>query len=208
MDDTTELQRRAVTGDPLAQFDLNLRQHGTMNVTSEQLAVLKLRPAERRVKPQLARDMRLVDTALVEKFRNLVSGKLRWPLYLYGPSGVGKTRAVLCLADFADSASYHTAEELADVAMGQDARAEWERITSKELAIVDEIGERQKVGDLAYTTLKRFADIREESHNGVAIFSSNCTPGELHKLFDDRIASRLLCGTVFHLTGKDRRFAQ
>ena len=39
----------------------------------------------------------------------------------------------------------------------------------------------------------------------VLILASNLTPSEIASMFDDRIASRLTCGTVFRLAGRDRR---
>lgn len=65
--------------------------------------------------------------------------------------------------------------------------------------------ERERVGDLQYTTLKGAIDYREYHCNRVGIYISNLTPDHLAELYDDRIASRLTSGTVFELNGADRR---
>jgi chromosomal replication initiation ATPase DnaA len=37
------------------------------------------------------------------------------------------------------------------------------------------------------------------------VYISNATPDEIARLFDDRIASRLVAGTAFEVAGPDRR---
>lgn len=147
-----------------------------------------------------------VDPKLVDVFRGLISGQKPWPLFLHGGVGAGKTLAALSLADFSATACYSTLDGLCGDIMQDDWHpAEWERIGKKDLAILDEIGERSKVGDLAYTTLKRHLDEREQASGRIGIYISNCTSDQLCGLFDKRIVSRLLAGTVFHLDGDDRR---
>lgn len=152
--------------------------------------------------------MKAVAPKLRAAFQRLAEGNGRWPLFLFGPAGSGKTSAALALCDIADSAAYYSAEELADFVMAfgpAEAMAEWGRIGSKSLAVLDEIGARQKVGDLAYSVVKRFADSRREQMP--AIYISNVHPSLIADLFDDRVASRLLCGTILELTDNDRRRA-
>jgi len=149
--------------------------------------------------------MRRVDAELLTLFRLLVSGKQPWPLYLYGASGVGKTAAALCLCDFAATAVYKKADELCDLAKADDAAIQWKAIAKKDLAVLDELGERENVTDFHYTTVKRFLDLREERAGRVGIYVSNATPREIQTLYDDRVASRVLCGAWYQLKGKDRR---
>ena len=73
------------------------------------------------------------------------------------------------------------------------------------LVVLDEVGARQKVGDLQYSTIKNFADVRELDHGRVAIYISNLAPEAIGRVYDDRIASRMLCGRWFSLGGTDRR---
>jgi hypothetical protein len=56
--------------------------------------------------------------------------------------------------------------------------------------------------------VKNFADARAINARGVAVYVSNVAPNELASMYDDRICSRLLCGTWFELKGPDRRLAK
>lgn len=168
---------------------------------------LKAKP-EIRLLAKLHRSMGMVDAGLVEVFRQLATGQAVWPLYLHGLVGVGKTRAALCLADFADSASYWAIDQLCDFVMSNpagDGQVEWGYLAKKALVILDEIGQREKVGDLYASTLQKFLDTREHHADAIAIYISNVPPDQLGQLFDDRLVSRLLAGTVHHLEGDDRR---
>lgn len=201
----TDLRTRAAEGDVEAQWELNLQAATAIEITPTCRA-LPMRKIERRILPGIERRMDMVDPALLDVLRRLATGKERWPLFLSGPSGSGKTATALALCDFAESATYTTAEDLADRIMAGDGDAAWELIAERDLAVLDEIGERQQVGDLAYRAVKKFADIRSTEAGSVAVYISNCQPSEIQSLFDDRVASRLLCGTSFELTGDDRRF--
>ncbi len=122
----------------------------------------------------------------------------------------GKTLASLALADFTKTAVYWPIENLCEHVLRGDAldvAASWRAIAGDDLAILDEIGERDQVGDLYLTTLKRFLDTRAMHQQSIAVYISNLAPADLPELFDDRIVSRLLAGTVFELAGDDRRFA-
>ncbi len=166
-----------------------------------------------RLLTNVRRSMAQVDQALVSTFRKLAGGAQPWPLFLFGPTGAGKTLAALSLCDHARTASYHTAEGLCDTTIELKYRPDelrdlWETIATKDLVVLDEIGIRGQASDFAYTTLKRLADAREMHAGRVAIYISNLPPREVATLYDDRICSRLLCGTRFELKGRDRRFPQ
>lgn len=150
----------------------------------------------------MVRELDLVDPALRAVFRRLVTGEAPWPLYLFGDVGSGKTAAVLCLCDHTPDSYYRTVKKLADdtMAKGDDMI----EVGKKALAALDEIGAREKAGDLVYGVVKDFADRRENKHH-VAVYVSNLDVEHLARLFDDRIADRLTCGTVFRLDGKSRR---
>jgi len=166
------------------------------------------RKPEARLLTQLSRTMQMVKPELVQIFRDLVSSQIEWPLFLHGSIGAGKTRAALCLCDFADTASYWSIDRVASIEIGHDDETKnqmWRDVGRKDLVVLDEIGQREKIGDLHSTTLQRFMDDRENNNHSVAVYISNVPPGELENLYDDRIVSRLLAGTVFHLDGDDRR---
>jgi DNA replication protein DnaC len=140
---------------------------------------------------------------LREKLRQLFGGVSPWPLYLFGDPGRGKTRAGLCCCDVAWSAMYATVEEICDWTMPTNANpAALRCLDENDLAIVDELGTRMKAGDLEYMAIKRIADARD---GRPTIWISNLTPEKLEVQYDYRMASRLLCGTIFELTGPDRR---
>lgn len=194
----------------VGQFNKLLAQHeDPADMAQDRLALLHLRnDSERRILPILNRTMKAVDNDLVEVFRKLVSGQIEWPLFVHGEVGSGKTRAALCLCDFADSAAYWSIDRLASIEIGSDDELKyqtWRDVERKALVVVDEIGQREKVGDLHSSTLQRFMDNRENQSHAIAVYISNVPPEELSGIYDDRIVSRLLAGTVFHLDGDDRR---
>ena len=169
----------------------------------------------------LLREMAQVEASLRDVFKRLVKGESRWPLFLHGGVGTGKTRAALALCDvvqeseqptfsadtgvrYDHSPAYFTFEEICTAVM-QDDVPKWRAVEHAILLAIDELGARANVGDLQRTTLQRILDEREERRNRVAVYISNLTPNQLAQLYDDRIMSRLTCGTVFKLVGADRR---
>ncbi len=155
--------------------------------------------------PSINRNLASVDAGLLAMLRKLVAGQAEWPLYLYGAPGRGKTSAALALADVVETASYATCEGLADATMADEAGTLWARIQTKHLAILDELGARERVTDLGYSVVKRFCDLREQFAGRVAIYIGNVQPEAIPRIYDDRIASRVLCGICYHLDGGDRR---
>lgn len=165
-------------------------------------------PENRRLLPMLDRSLTYADAALVALLNGLAIGNKPWPLLLHGRPGRGKTCGVLALCDIVETACYWTAERLGTFIMGHNSaevEGEYDRIGSKHLAVLDELGERERTGDLGYQAVKQFADVREQRAGRVAIYISNVPPHELADVYDDRLASRILCGTIHELTGDDRR---
>jgi len=175
-----ELAAQAAAGDVEAQFDLLLRRvsgNGTETAPPPGMAKLALRPqAERRILRKAFRSMCRVDQTLVATFRKLAAGKAPWPLYLHGPVGTGKTMAALALCDFADSAAYYTVDGLCSLIVAGSPEAvaeEWSQMEGKALVVLDEIGEREKVGDLHYSAVKQMLDTRDLHAERIAIYISN-----------------------------------
>lgn len=154
-----------------------------------------------RLRPRQRREWSQVDAGLRDKITALVKGSKPWPLLLHGTAGTGKTSAALCLCDVAATACYLDVDLLCDKIMGGEDDL-WEWIEGKSLAVLDELGAREKVGDLHYQAVKRFADARDGLPT---IYVSNLAPAELRAVYDDRIYSRLTCGTWHELNGTDRR---
>lgn len=164
-----------------------------------------------RLIPKVDRQMHLVDSRMRDVFQSLVNGEAPWPLLIHGPAGSGKTLAALSLCDICETSFYIAAEGLADQTMKstpEELDAFWRRIASKDLAVLDELGCRQVVKDLHYISAKRFADVRDQEANSVAIYISNLSPQQLYDAYDDRFGSRIACGTVFHLDNEDRRYSR
>lgn len=151
--------------------------------------------------------MALVKEGLRDVLRDLAAGKEEWPLFLHGAAGIGKSMAALALADFVAFSWYSTHEQLCDELMAANRNSlayDWDSVGWADLAIMDEIGAREKVNDLHYTSLLGFWE-RRERRNQRTIYISNCSPEEIKKIFDDRIYSRLMFGTVIELEDIDRR---
>ena len=221
--DRTELAKRANAGDLTAAFDLNL-QHAPDAATTQGLRPLPMVPVRQRIKPEIERTMKAVDPKLVAVFRKLAIGEARWPLYLWGPSGTGKTRAALALCDFVRWADYYTIDSVIEVLKGErnETQCQFElqaddcgfqheshvrrSCGNLDLAVFDELG-AQSANEFHYRAVRWLADRRDERPGREAIYTSNCSPEELQAVYDDRICSRVLCGTVFELVGDDRRFA-
>jgi len=142
---------------------------------------------------------------LRRKIKGLVTGMLPWPLFLYGLAGRGKTCAALTLADRVPGAVFKTVEDLVQLVLrGNEGYGLWQALKESPLVVIDELGLRSQQGDLEYVAVKRVADLREFRP---AVWISNQTPQALIQVYDERIYSRICCGTCVELKGKDRRFA-
>ena len=139
----------------------------------------------------------------------------RWPLFLHGGTGSGKTCIGLCLLDLYGGWYVELADLLSLITSVREGRYWFECINGSKayeqelwnwwgrcsLTVLDELGVRERASDFAYEAVKRCLDRRE---NKPAVFISNLGPKKLAALYDDRIASRLCCGEVIEITG-DRR---
>jgi len=163
--------------------------------------------ATRRLLPEIKRSMSLVDSQLRDVLRDLANGVRPWPLLLTGAAGGGKTFAALSLCDFVQTAGFWTLETACDaiLARGDEKARLIREARVKNLLVLDEIGIRDRTGDLERTTLKRILDLREQLQGRRTVVISNRTPSELAAVYDDPIVSRLACGTRFTLDGADRR---
>jgi DNA replication protein DnaC len=85
-----------------------------------------------------------------------------------------------------------------------DERSRWWFIRDADVAVIDELGTRSRDSDVEYSAVKGAADAREHKPT---IWISNHPPQQMRELYDDRIFSRICCGTWYELTGPDRRMA-
>ena len=172
------------------------------------LRPLAMIPRNVRLLPEVPRQWSAVEKPLVDALRPAVTGSAPWPVLLGGAPGSGKTCAGLALCDIARTAFYLTVEELCGIVMDRgriDQAQLWERIATKDLVVLDELGCRSNVGDLEYSAVKRLLDIRETLHACCLVAISNVEPDHLVKLYDRRIHSRLTCGLVYRMQAGDRR---
>jgi DNA replication protein DnaC len=167
--------------------------------------------------PDVRRTLAEVNPDLRAPLRQCVCGELPWPLFLFGAAGVGKTCAGLCLLDHAGGGYWKLAvlcQYLIDVGKGliawqREGRSGtvsrpgvWKAIAAVPLLVLDEIGSRERVSDHHYETLQEVLDRRR----GKPLVSiSNLTLEGVARLYDDRIVSRLACGTVVNVVDRDRR---
>ena len=177
------------------------------------------RRPDRRAIPGLDREMTMVESGLQNLFKELVRGIQRWPLYLYGGPGRGKTCAALALCDYCAESVYMTVQDLMKRELAPDKSLPWHNerrnyfVAYAELpgvAVLDELGEQPATGThwterLQSELVKAFADWRITTASSVAIYVSNLSPDDFREHYDGRIASRVLCGTWYELTGADRR---
>ncbi len=155
--------------------------------------------------PRVVREPARVPRRLQQALQGLLGGRLPWPAYVFGPAGVGKTCAALLVHDTVPEAFWADAELLAEHAYEQ-ASWPWRFASRANLVIVDEVGCRSRSSEREYLGVKRMAD---QCHRlGVPVlWVSNLTPEQLRQHFDDRVFSRLCCGTVIPVEGEDQRFS-
>ena len=156
--------------------------------------------------PRFPREMALVNPELRDVFCRLARGDVRWPLFIYGPQGTGKTTAALTLCDWTACRRFTTAKDVSDVVFNAEHWI-WRDVREADcLWVLDELGAREKAAsDPHYDAIKQFVDGRELYGGRVAIYISNLDPKRLAGIYDDRLIDRITCGQVFELTGQSRR---
>lgn len=148
-----------------------------------------------------------VQRGFVDVCKRLTAGLAPWPLFVHGDVGTGKTRAGLCLCDIVPGALYWPTDLVSAVAFKPDDFV-WEAARNASLIVVDELATANHCNDYEYNGLKRLLDIRDRGDGRVGVYISNLPPDRLRQYFDDRIASRLLCGTIYEFGGNDQRMVR
>lgn len=143
-----------------------------------------------------------VDAALWHTFDQLVQGVLPWPLLIVGPVGVGKTLGALCLMDRVNGRRlYRTVNKLLNEVVNTTVGDPFGYMTIAHIAILDELG----VSDPSPFERRTVGQAIDSRIGKPSIYISNKPVARLSELYDDRIASRLASGTIYHMTGDDRR---
>jgi DNA replication protein DnaC len=143
-----------------------------------------------------------------------------WPLYLWGSTGIGKTcAAAVAYSLWRPSAWWMSLTELCDTLKGFNAQSFqlittptgkielsltgfWERMRKMGLVVIDEIGTRD-ASPQRYDALLRLLETRQGQP---LILTGNLNPrGEIPKVYDERVQSRIYAGVALEVTGPDRR---
>jgi predicted ATPase len=142
-------------------------------------------------------------------------------LDLVGPEPVGGKRPDV-IRDWA--AGFVEVRHLPRICIGADQlRFQWSRdglsgdvtresldraLATAPLFVFDELGVAREASDFRLDLLLDVLGSRCDDPVKPFVVTSNRSPEEIEqKVYDGRVASRVLCGTVFNLNGPDRRFA-
>lgn len=162
--------------------------------------------------PHLPREFQAVDPTLRRLLIALGGGHARWPLFLWGLPGRGKTCACLALADIVVDSCYTTAKMAAKRMLDRNSYYH-HRVKDAALLIVDEVGKDASPAWLKVegSAIKELADVREHKPT---IWISNYQPAEVAERYGDLVGgesplvSRIACGEWYELAGPDRRMEQ
>lgn len=144
----------------------------------------------------------------------------KWPVYLYSESGRGKSYSMAWAYRYAvrsgNTVEWHDVSQLVrtinrcrcsdsgSVRYGGHEVYEgslFDRIKSARLCCFDDLGIRGPT-DAMYDVLYELVSCRRGKPT---IYTSNLKPDALRKIYDSRIASRVLEGTWMEMTGDDQR---
>jgi DNA replication protein DnaC len=138
----------------------------------------------------------------------------RWPIFIHGGTGCGKTSLAALLNHSASSPLWRRADEfLLTLATGRiDAtyRAEFEKVKYCSCLFLDDLGLRSSTEAMNQILF----DILEVRKGKALVITSNHSPEDLSEMknakgdeagYDGRILSRLLAGTVIYISAGDRR---
>lgn len=207
---------------PLAAVLARLESQGASTTTTPPPRTdrrrLALSPPLPRILPAKDRNLDQVDPAVRQAMRSVIAD-CRWPLFLWGRVGCGKTCAALALADRVRGAMYQSIRELHDhILQARDGKlwreagpaegmilvsewSVWQSVLKAPLVVLDELGLRS-AGDFELEVLKRVLDRREGLPT---VCLSNHGLDMVGKLYDSRVKDRLRGGTVVEYPGTSRR---
>lgn len=134
------------------------------------------------------------------------SASPRFPVYVYGPVGTGKSGIAAVLYRIATSAIWRRADSLLlDLSMGRNDgkyAQEMSKIESTHVLVMDDLGLRKPSEGMFHMLF----DILERRKAKMTVITSNHSPEQLRDVFEDgRIYSRLMAGTPLSCDGSDRR---
>jgi DNA replication protein DnaC len=171
----------------------------------------------RRYRPEIERSIDEIPQALRVEIRAVISGEKPWPLFMCGSLGTGKTCAALCLLDYAGGDYYTVPGLCAKLNQSREGHLEWSheghggrifpeqfwnRFRMASLIVLDEIGLRERASEAQYEAV--YTAIEERAFKPLVV-CSNLGAGDIERIYDGRIFSRLTRGTVVEIKGPDRR---
>jgi len=169
--------------------------------------------------PGKVRSVDEVQPKLWKLITEFCDGQHKWPLYLHGSVGTGKSSAALCLVDRVERAEFWPFPRFANFVEGVKAGREdwydvgrggtwtekgwWGYVSKLPLLILDDVGIREQYSDNQMEALYQALEARDGKP---FICTSNLSDKGMEELFGERISSRLFCGKIYRLEGADRRY--
>jgi chromosomal replication initiation ATPase DnaA len=169
--------------------------------------------------PGVERHFHLLPEELRHIIEALCDGHGRWPLFLHGKVGRGKSYAALCLFDRVGGSEFWSMPDFIEkyrrVKDGREwwsnignggywtVDSWWQYITRLPLLVLDDVALHEENNQIQTETLFRALEARTRLP---LVVTSNRDPDGIGLSYDDRIRSRLCCGTIYELEGDDLRY--
>ena len=150
----------------------------------------------------------VTDAANIRKWIRAAGATKTLPIYIHGDTGSGKTSLAALLYRTADTPLWRRCDDflltLATTRTDASYNAEIAKAKFASCLFLDDIGLRKPTEAMNQI----FFDLLEMRKGKPTVITSNHTPEHLAELYDDRITSRILAGTIITLQGVDRREGQ
>jgi DNA replication protein DnaC len=170
--------------------------------------------------PGKPREWEQLPSTLRRAIVELCHGERKWPLFIHGTVGSGKSCAALCVADRVAKPEFWAMpafvsycqsvkegkEEWYECGRGGTLTEKglWNHIAKVPLLILDDVGFREvKNSDYEMEALFLALEARDGKP---LICTSNLNDDEIEQNYNIRIRSRMCSGTNYELSGEDRRY--
>lgn len=148
------------------------------------------------------------DVANVRKWLKAAGQNKTLPIYIHGDTGRGKTCLAALLYRTAETPLWRRCDDflltLATTRTDHAYNAEIAKAKFATCLFLDDIGLRKPTEAMNQILF----DLLEIRKGRPTVITSNHSPEHLAELYDDRITSRILAGTIITLQGSDRREGQ
>lgn len=142
----------------------------------------------------------------------------RWPLYLWGKPGSGKTSVAGLIYQEATgrpmwinagkgfrAVASASAEPQPLWGYGMIPLREvehWLELEERSLVVLDDIALRDRVSEAQFEVMQEFLNRRQGKPT---VITGNMSIEQIAKVYDDRVASRIAAGTLIEIDGDDKR---